>query len=476
MNVASFLRSRWGSLTGVLLASCAHVWCLSWRVPLHPDEVFQYMEPAAWHRWGIGAAAWEWARGLRSWVLPALNGAFFEIFGWLGISAKSSMVSLLAVYSLAALPVIAVVARALLGPTGRQHQAMALGVWIYLGCAPSLLAFAPHVLSELVSAYALVIAYAMASGRTWWRAGHPSTGRAIALGAWSACALGLRVSLGPVALLPLLMPLVGRHWRALLQAVAAFAAIVLLFGTVDLLTWGAPFHSYIEYLRFNLFDHGADQFGVAPWHWYLQVFRAGYGSVALAYLLFCNLLLLRRTWMWTAGGALLVLMLSTQPHKETRFVLAALWLLSVPAAYATGILCTWAARARAWRMPASSVGIALSLAVLFYSNFQRKSAFYDRACANQWGLFEAQGWVSEQPNATGILTDDWFCSGGATISRQLPLRTLNDARLHPVFNYFIAKVPTRVRMAEEAGLLLVHEEQGYHVYFRTPKAPNVDAP
>lgn len=38
---------------------------------LHPDEVFQTLEPAHRLAFGVGVISWEWRDGIRSWVFPA---------------------------------------------------------------------------------------------------------------------------------------------------------------------------------------------------------------------------------------------------------------------------------------------------------------------------------------------------------------------------------------------------------------------
>ena len=43
---------------------------------LHPDEVFQTLEPANYRAFGYGILAWEWQAGLRNWAVPGL-------FAWL---------------------------------------------------------------------------------------------------------------------------------------------------------------------------------------------------------------------------------------------------------------------------------------------------------------------------------------------------------------------------------------------------------
>src|SRR4051812_21237390 len=43
---------------------------------IHPDEVFQTLEPANFRAFGFGILSWEWQTGLRNWAVPGL-------FAWL---------------------------------------------------------------------------------------------------------------------------------------------------------------------------------------------------------------------------------------------------------------------------------------------------------------------------------------------------------------------------------------------------------
>src|SRR5688572_18114012 len=53
---------------------------------LHPDEVYQYLEPANHKAFGYGILAWEWQQaGLRNWAIPGLLAFFLKLCGALGI-------------------------------------------------------------------------------------------------------------------------------------------------------------------------------------------------------------------------------------------------------------------------------------------------------------------------------------------------------------------------------------------------------
>lgn len=58
---------------------------------LHPDEFFQYLEPAWWHTRGYGWPAWEWGAKLRSWIPPSYYGSWMVLLTWLGIGSGAAM-------------------------------------------------------------------------------------------------------------------------------------------------------------------------------------------------------------------------------------------------------------------------------------------------------------------------------------------------------------------------------------------------
>ncbi|MSP03949.1 MAG: hypothetical protein EXR05_01570 [Acetobacteraceae bacterium] len=49
-----------------------------------PDEVFQYLEPAHRLVHGTGLIAWEYAAGLRSWLLPGVLAAVLWLASLIG--------------------------------------------------------------------------------------------------------------------------------------------------------------------------------------------------------------------------------------------------------------------------------------------------------------------------------------------------------------------------------------------------------
>src|SRR5687768_2979446 len=82
---AARLRAVMGVL--LLLGVALRLLAMIWDPPLHPDEYYQYLEPAWWHLTGVGLEPWEFREGVRSWFLPFYNGAWMALLLKLGVPA-----------------------------------------------------------------------------------------------------------------------------------------------------------------------------------------------------------------------------------------------------------------------------------------------------------------------------------------------------------------------------------------------------
>lgn len=404
------------------LGLMARVAAFALRPSLHPDEIFQYLEPAWLRLHGYGWPAWEWAAGLRSWVLPGYHGAWMALLERLGVREGSRAAAFLqlhwAVLSLAVVPAAFRAAAAL---AGERAGLVAAALCALL---PELLWFAPHTLTELPAALLA----------TWGLAfhfeGRRATGRdelrsALRTGVLLSFAVCLRLPDAPLSLVPVLDLLLRRRFTALGALAAAALGPIAFFGAVDWLTWGKPFHSALAFLEYNLVEGRAGEHGISPAFEYLALFwdRTS-GAIALALLV--ALWAVRASWPALLPALLLIAALSTQPHKEERFALAAWPLLAIALAAA--------ARPRRWALPAALVAGALLLAGNAAGLLRMPAQDY----SGRAGLYDAEAWVGRQPDATGLLVEGRFhLSGGFVfLSRDLPLETFDPALVaDPIFSH-----------------------------------------
>jgi len=266
----------------------------------------------------------------------------------------------------------------------------------------------------------------------------------------------------PVVLLDLLL---RRRFRALLFCGLGLAASALFLGVIDWLTWGQPFHSAIEYLRFHLVESGGEIHGVQPrfFYWTDGIIKMlGFGAVLV---MLPMLFGLRRHAHMVAAWLIPVVLLSLLAHKEERFLLP-IWPFLLCAAL-SGILSvtdrlgsTVARRARpsdtgrsrlSQRVAGTAMLLWITLAVV--SAYVAVGNLPTRLSA---GSFAAQHWIGEQTDVSGVLTDNvqyfdepghtWidgdyrprFHGGYMLLHKGVPLRLYTDSLIeHELYNYVV---------------------------------------
>ncbi|HTV24172.1 MAG TPA: hypothetical protein VMG12_36015 [Polyangiaceae bacterium] len=310
---------------------------------VHPDEVYQALEPAYWRAFGYGVLSWEWQVGLRNWAVPGLLSGLLRASAALGISHPRAYRAVLELPQLvlhaASLAAVFVYARRRL-----RHE---LAVWAVLaiGLFGPVITFAGRTLSESLSTSFLLIACALLDGFARGPAGTRASGDAALEAAepprWHAFAAGGALGLAVVTRYPsavfvavaLGWLIVRRNARAFVGVLLGGASIALLLALLDAATWGRPFHSLLTYLDFNVLSGQAGR---------------SYGRKPLGYYL-GRLLLWAPIWAWPGIvwaarrqaprlplPALLALVyavvISVTPHKEPRFAYPALVLFALAAA------------------------------------------------------------------------------------------------------------------------------------------------
>ena len=316
----------------ITLGACALRVALALRDDglIYPDEVFQSLEQAHRLLYGNGFLPWEFVVGARSWILPALlTPAMALTTSALGPKLLLAMSSGLTCWACARL------VRAL-GGTGLA-ELLASSFWALLNLGVLL---GPRALGESACTLPMVLGLA-------WSLRREALAREVVLGsALLALAVMLRLHLGLIAALVPVTWLLRGHRRHAMYALLTLTAGALMLGALDWATWGAPFQSAREYLRFNWVEGRAAQFGVAGPGFYARHLLTTMGplsvvSVALA------LVGAKRAWPVSAMLMLFVAAHTAVAHKELRFVLPALPLLGVLAAVGVDGLLAWR-RSAAW--------------------------------------------------------------------------------------------------------------------------------
>lgn len=291
---------------------------------LHPDEVFQSLEPALRLAFGYGTVAWEWERGLRNHFVPGLFAALLKLAHWVGVNDPWLRRAVLELPQFALnIAMVHSVFRFAARRIGPRHARWAVvlllawGPWVW---------FAGRTLGESISAAFLV----------WGleRLDDESLGDVSAYSAGVLLGLAEITRYGSAAfILPALVFLaVRRRFTTLRSTLLGGLTMAALLGVVDRLTWGHFFHSLTEYLDFNLFTRGGASFGRSPAYWYVtQWLVAPLGLLAVGLFAWRREPKLR-SWLFVTSTLVYLVAISATAHKELRFAYPALLLCLVAVA------------------------------------------------------------------------------------------------------------------------------------------------
>jgi GPI mannosyltransferase 3 len=405
---------RFHSLAALLLLAAAIRLPLAfWPNVLHPDEIFQCLEPA-WRMLGHdGIVSWEWRYGMRGWLLPSLMAGPVGLGDWVAPGGTGAFVAPRLVAALASLSIVAS-AWCFGARVSRTHAIVAAfvtAIWF------ELVSFAPHTLSEplataVILPAALLLTHASLSQR------HLAVG-----GALLALAFVFRFQYAP-AIAVLALGACWRHWRNLIPLVAG-AFIALAFGGVADAAHGAvPFAWLIANVQQNLLHDRAAEFGVTPAITYLYSFWMMW-SVALVPLLFAVWQGWRHAPLWLATAVANIAFHSLIGHKEYRFIFLSVALFIIVAALGSADWIQWLRANRAWRRSALPV------------------------VAGGWAL------MSGALAATGTMPDNWMRGTGAA---QLAAELRGDPALCglALYNTPFHLLPGRDRLAGRSPLYAIY--------------------
>lgn len=322
---------------------------------IHPDEVYQYLEPAFFRVHGYGVLAWEWQVGLRNWAFPL-------IISWLLRTADAvGMRDPWATRAVVELPQWALNAWALAAvfryARRRVDRTASLFALLLVALTGTVCIYAGRTLGESLSAAFLWVAMeALDRNRPGLRPG-------LVGGAALGLAVIARYGSAVFVVAALAWLVAGRRWRTLLGCVVAGGILAAALGALDWVTWGAPLHSLIAYVRFNLLsDQAARRFGAMPAGFYaaplVKLFPLWIGPGLVLALARERP---RLSLPLVCGVAYLAVLLFT-PHKEARFLYPALALLALAGAPQVARGAVEAGRLRGIAMAAALVASLASFA------------------------------------------------------------------------------------------------------------------
>jgi hypothetical protein len=296
-------RTPWVEVLVAALPAALHALFFLGR--LHPDELFQSLEIAMNRTYGFGIVPWEWQVppnaatatqpwGIRNWSVPLLFSGLFRLGDAVGIS------SVMGRRVLAEVPQFFLHA-AMLGAVWRLAARRASAhlarwcLWLVALYAP-LVWFGGRTMSESFSVAFLVWGLerldSEEEGGLQWLLGGALLGFAQVTRYGSAAAI-----LPAMAWL-----LIARRFKTFGLATVGGLLVAVALGLLDKLTWGAWFHSLIDYVRFNVVSgSAAASFGALPWWSYAaRLLIAPFAVVGL------SRVVREDRWRWPSLGVALV--------------------------------------------------------------------------------------------------------------------------------------------------------------------------
>ncbi len=332
----TWARSRFVLPTLLLLGLALRLVALSIPSIHHPDEIFQYLEPAHRLVFGRGVVTWEWRYGMRNWFIPLPVAGLMQFATW--IAPQTDLYLLLPKFAMTVVSLITVTTGWHLGARLSSRHAV---IGAFVGATWwEFVYFAPHVLSETVSVAFILPAALLLTDRSCW-----TPRRLAAAGALLALAGVARFQYLPaIATLALCCcaPRLKECWRPLvLGAILALVPAALM----DAAMGQVPFAWLFTNIRLNLVANRAAYYGVGgpadylvdllvAWHLWIApiVVLAWFGA--------------RRHPALACTALVNIAFHMAIAHKEYRFILLSSTLLILLAAIGSGEVIDWIQRSR----------------------------------------------------------------------------------------------------------------------------------
>lgn len=375
---------------------------------IHPDEVYQTLEPAFFRAFGYGVLSWEWSEGIRNWAIPLAFSGLLKLCGAIGLSDPRKYRAVLEVpqYLLHCWMLAAVFRYA--------HRRVGSGpaVWatVAVGLYAPVIVFAGRTLGESFSAAFFVIGIeAMDRPEVRFRSSF-----------LAGAALGLSVvaRYGSAVLVigALSWALFRRRWRELAFTALGGMAAAAALGGLDWMTWGTPFHSCRAYFDFNVASgRAAQQFGASPVSYYVPVFARALPAWAWLGLPFA-IWRERRISLPLFCACAYAVAITAVAHKEERFAYPALVLIAVAAA--PGLMqALQAVSAGAARHALASLSVASSVLGFIFPGELR---------AQRGDQFRAIVRATRATDAAGLLIVNeglWGAGGSFYVGKRIPWLT-----------------------------------------------------
>ena len=429
---------RWSALAALILAAAAvRIYIALTTGAIHPDEVFQYLEPAHRAVFGYGVVTWEYRYGMRSWLLPLLLSVPMRLGDMVAPESQLYLAFpriMMALSSLIVLPA----AYALGARLSRMHGIVALIVAAFWF---EIVYFGGHVLTEPAATALILPAAALLMGDK------PSARRIALAGLLLGLAAILRFQYLP-AIGVLALACCWPDWRRMLPPlILGGLAAAAIGAAVDLGSGMTPFGWFFENINQNFVANRSADFGVSPPLAYLATMSDAWGIFFIPIVLLA--LIVARTHYPLLLAALVNLGAhSAIGHKEYRFILLTVAILIVTAAIGSAELV----RRAAPRFRTARFGPALLiLAWLGASAFVSSRGWLRESWQPPWPATAVTTQLRQVPSLCGVGLVDvnfWDTGGYSHLHRPVPIYvaasripgviTADFAAVAPAFNAIVA--------------------------------------
>ena len=382
-------------------------------VPLHFDEVMQYLEQAHRIVFGYGIVPWEYREGTRSWIVPGFISGILSGLQSLGMTRPAIYVpAVKIVFCILSMTIPAgmyLFGRIYLGERSARF-ALVLGCFWY-----ELVLFAHKPLTTFIATALIFLALSLAVERNRFIT-------ALIAGATVALAIAVRIQMTPVLIVAMAVIFFSYSARQRLAFGVGITLAILSIGLLDQYTWGHWWHSYYRNIELNLFQGVAAGFGTEPIFRYLAWLLIASGG--LFYLALASAATRwRSNWFLLTMTILILGVHSAIGHKEYRFIFMLLpfWLMML--AYLLAAIKPWQAR-----LLASATAFVAIMGITHQLPRQEKvylaigytvHDFLDRRSDRQAYLH-----LNKDESFTGLidLANHWSISGGYYyLHRKLPI-------------------------------------------------------
>lgn len=381
---------------------------------VHPDEIFQTLEPAHRLAYGYGVVTWEWRTGVRSWVFPALLAGIMKATAWLSQGSTGYLLSirfLLSFFSLVSVWFAYSWAKRVSGTEAAMIGAGMSAVWY------ELVVFAPSALTEVVASHCLLPGlYVGMYGDHF-----SEKKRMLLVGVCCGLAMSLRIQLAPAVLFAIAY-FCYHNWRERWAPLTLGLSMPLLaFGVVDWITWSHPFHSFYAYFWVNLIEGRSTAYGIQPSYWYLLVLISHLGPIMILCLMGA-----RKSIFLNWLSMLILIPHSLVPHKEVRFLYPLIPLLLTLAAVGLGDFIKHHIAGRILS-PNATVFASLCMSVALCQFMQSRFSYWMKDS----GAMTSLSFLSYDRSLCGLGLSGvrWFNIGGYThLHQNVPIVVLKDSR------------------------------------------------